>query len=364
MTKVQNIFFDLLRVAIGTKRAEEVAASIEVEGSAWQEVYLLARKQGVLAITFDGLLQLMEVNESLAQSLPKPLKLQWINASFSIEKRYEHSRTISAEIAEKWAERGVKTVCMKGMAFSTYYPVPSHRECGDFDCYLFDDYAKGNNIARELGIKVVEEFYKHSEFVYKRLMIENHQYMVATRDSKKARSFNALLDGLLREEGACQPLFDTKILMPPAMFNALFMTYHTYTHFLQEDIRLRHILDWALLLRSEQSTLDWGKFYAICEEQHLRAFVDVQTALAVEVFGVEITNSAVTTTSPYTERVLDSILYDNMAIFSQNVGKWRMRMLVLRNLFAARWKYKAFSNRGVVGTFLSLLRGYLFHTEK
>lgn len=360
---VQNIFFHLLRVAIGTERAEEVAATIATEEVAWQDVYLMARKQGVLAIAFDGLTQLMDASELLAQSLPKSLKLQWITASLTIERRYEHARTVAAELAERWAEHDIKTVCMKGMVFSTYYPVPSHRECGDFDCYPLDDYDKGNAVARELGAKVEEDFYKHSEILYKKLMVENHQYIVATREGKRTRSFNAQLDGMLRVEGACQPLLGTKILMPPPMFNALFMTYHTYSHFLSEGIRLRHILDWALFLKGSQYTFDWERFYAICDEQYLRAFVDVQTALAVEVFGVEIDNKDIATTSPYTERVLHSIIEEDAAIYSQDVSKWRMRMLVLRNLFASRWKYKAFSDRGIIATMLSLAWGFFIKNE-
>ena len=353
-----QVLLSLLRIAVGAEPQR-----VAFEGVDWQKVYLHARQQGVLAVAFDGLMKLLEQDAELVHSFPKPLKLQWITAALTIEKRYDNARKAAAELAEKWAECGIKTVCMKGMAFSTYYPVPNHRECGDFDCYLFDDYVKGNAVARELGAKVADDFYKHSEIIYKKLMVENHQYIVATRESKKRRALNALLDGLLRDEKSLSPIFDTKILMPQPMFNALFMTYHSYTHFLSEGIRLRHILDWALFLKSEQDRLDWGEFYAICEAQHLRAFVDVQTAIAVEVFGVDVSQSAITTTSPYTERVLQSIMEDDTAIFSQGMSKWRTRMMMLRNLFASRWKYRAFSDRGVLTTLLSLAWGFIVHPE-
>ena len=353
-------FFHLLRVAVGTTESEAIVA----DGVDWKAIYALARKQGVTAITFDGLTKLFEQDTELSKSFPRALKLQWINSILNIEKRYEHSTKVSADLADKWSESGIKTVCLKGMAFSTYYPVPSHRECGDFDCYLYDNYAKGNAIARELGAKVDEEFYKHSEIIYRKLMVENHQYIVATRASKTVRAFNAMLDAMLREESSLSPLFDTKILMPSPMFNALFMTYHSHGHFLSEGIRLRHILDWAMFLEKEQNALDWEKFYAICEEQGLRTFADVQTAIAVKVFGIKIENKAVVVESPYTERVLTSIMEDDTAIYSQNIGKWHMRMLVLRNLFASSWKYKAFSDRGVISKFFSLIRGFVFRTEE
>ena len=208
--------FRLVRIAIGTESAD---VPFDVKVVEWTKLYALARKQGVLALAFDGLMRLFEVDKELAKSFPMPLKLQWINAVVQIEQRYNTSRDVCADLAAKWAEQGIKTLCLKGMAFSTYYPEPSHRECGDFDCYLFDDYAKGNAIARELGAKVDESMYKHSEMIFRKVMVENHRFIVAVRNGKKTKSLHALLDSLARTEERTQ-LFDTKIEMPSAMFNA------------------------------------------------------------------------------------------------------------------------------------------------
>lgn len=353
------VLLRLLRLAIGTERISVQ----EFASVAWAEVYKLARKQGVLAVAFDGLMRLFEADEAFAKSFPQPLKLQWINAVFNIEQRYERQRAVCAELAEKWAEQGIKTLCLKGLAFSTYYPIANHRECGDFDCYLYDDYAKGNDIARELGAKVDEEMYKHSEIVYRKVMVENHRFIVAVRGGRKMKNLHKLLDNMARTEERKQ-LFDTKIEMPSKMFNALFMNHHSLTHFLSEGIRLRHILDWALFLKNEQNNLDWERFYALCEEFDMRQFVDCITAIAVEFFGIEITSPRVTTKSVYAERVLRAIIDDDTAVFSQGVGKWRTRLLLVRNLFASRWKYKAFANQGVVSKFISLVWGFVTHPEE
>jgi hypothetical protein len=351
--------FHLLCLAIGTAESERFAT----DNIAWSAVYNMARKQGVLAVAFDGLTKLFAQDKEFAKSFPLSLKMQWINATCGIEKRYDYSQEVCAELAEKWAEQGVKTLCLKGMAFSTYYPVPNHRECGDFDCYLFDDYAKGNNIARELGAYVDDGWYKHSEIIYRKVMIENHQYIVAIRGGERLKRLHNLLDTMARTE-ECKPIFDTQIEMPSAMFNALFLNHHSLTHFLSEGIRLRHILDWAMFIEKEQENLDWERFYSICEEYDLRKFVDCATALAVEIFNIKITNPKIVVTSPYAERVLDSVLNDDNAVFSQNVGAWRKRFMLVRNLFASRWKYKAFSSTGIVAKFASLVWGYITHPEE
>ena len=355
-----EILFRLVRIAIGTESAD---VPFDVKGVEWTKLYTSARKQGVLAIAFDGLMQIFECDGEAAKSFPQPLKLQWINAVFSIEQRYERQRTVCAELAERWAEQGVKTLCLKGLAFSTYYPQSNHRECGDFDCYLYDDYAKGNAIARELGAQIDESMYKHSEMVYRKVMIENHRFIVAVRGGKKMKALHHLLDNIARTEG-CTPLFDSKIEMPSPMFNALFLNHHALTHFLSEGIRLRHILDWALFLRSEQENLDWERFYTLCEEYDMRAFVDCMTAMAVEVCGIRLTNECIVATSPYTERVLDAVMHEDIAVFSQSVGAWRKRVMLVRNLFASRWKYRAFANKGIFSQFVTLVWGYLTHPEE
>ena len=357
--RTENILFQLLRIAIG---AEE-ALAFNAEGVEWTNVYTLARKQGVLAIAFDGLTKLFEQDNAFAKAFLQPLKLQWINAVFSIEQRYERQRTVCSELVAKWAEQGIKTLCLKGMAFSTYYPEPSHRECGDFDCYLYDDYAKGNTIAQELGAKLDESMYKHSEMIYRKVMIENHRFIVAVRGGKKMKNLHALLDDIARNE-ECRSIFDTNIEMPSPMFNALFLNHHALIHFLSEGIRLRHILDWALFLKSEQNNLDWERFYALCEEYEMRSFVDCMTALAVELFGIKIESGNIVTTSPYAERVLDSIINEDNAVFSQSVGAWRKRFMLVKNLFASRWKYRAFSTQGVISKFISLVWGFLTHPEE
>ena len=349
----------LLRIAIGAECAERV----NVGGVSWQAVYAMARKQGVLAVAFDGLSKIFEHDKEFAKAFPMSLKLQWINATCSIEQRYENSKAVCSELVDRWAEQNIKTLCLKGLAFSTYYPQPNHRECGDFDCYLYDDYDRGNAIAKQFGAKVDDEWYKHSEIIYRKVMIENHRFIVAVRNGKKTRKLHNLLDNIARTEER-KPIFDTRIEMPSAMFNALFMNHHSLTHFLSEGIRLRHILDWALFLAKEQDNLDWERFYALCEEFEMRAFVDCSTAVAIKVFNLDITNPKIVVESPYTERVLDSILNDDDAVFSQSVGKWRTRLMLVRNLFASKWKYEAFANTGIIAKFVSLAWGYFTHPEE
>ena len=92
---------------------------------------------------------------------------------------------------------------MKGVGLSTYYPIPSHREGGDIDIYTFsadknrmtDEQA--NRLADELmerqGIPIEMHSYKHSNFYYKGIPVENHKVFLNVEHYPIAVQVDALL---------------------------------------------------------------------------------------------------------------------------------------------------------------------------
>lgn len=61
-------------------------------------------------------------------------------------------------------------------------------------------------------------------------------------------------------------LEETKgLYMPSANFNALFLTAHAMNHFLYESIKVRHVLDWALFIKTEHDNVDWTIFRPIVQ---------------------------------------------------------------------------------------------------
>ena len=132
---------------------------------------------------------------------------------------------------------------------------------------------------------------------------------------------------------------DTKLIVPTPDFTALFLTMHGLNHFLTEGVKLRHILDWALLLKAEQNNINWEEFYYWADKMHLTRFADALTAISVERLGLEITNSAIHTTSPYAERVLDDVLFKSEGLFNKGYSAWKSRFIQVHNKFESAWRY-------------------------
>lgn len=342
---LQEVLFKLLRVGLGLDaEAREVIAG----QPDWRAVYAEAAAQGVLAVAWSGVERLMAEGRLSAEQLPsREVKIAWALNAERIEKRYMRQRALSSELAAIYAEQGIDTFVLKGFAVSRYYPTPSHRECGDLDCFLGDDYERGNQVAEQAGASVERDFYKHSHISYRGLMVENHQFCTAIRGEQRRKSFERHLQQLLHSAPRVYAE-GTKLILPSADFNALFLTNHSLEHFLSEGIRLRHILDWALLLHHEQMSIDWTIFYEQCERRGLTIFANTMNSLAERYVGVELRHPSIQRDERYIERVLEDVHCTSQAIFNRKVSAMQARMLLVKNRLSAMWKYHKIYRRSML----------------
>ena len=363
---MEKELFALLRLGLGNSEAEKENLSdfIMLPAAQWARIGDVAQEQGVLGIVLDGIDRLEATGYGATRELSKEQKLEWIgNVLNAYEARNQHQLAVINDLQKRWAEAGIRMMVMKGQAMGTYYPVTKHRAPGDIDCYLFDGYAKGNETAKAFADKVDEGWYKHSVISYKGETIENHQYFVHTREGKRSKKLNELLVKQVNSE-RLSVIEGTDVLLPPVMFNAVFLTYHAMAHFLEEGLRLKQILDWAMFLKKDGDKVDWEEFYKICDKFHFRRFADVMTDIAVRYLGVDISGFKVQVSeSPYTDKVLQSTFNDKDYVFGSGQSGWANRWHIVRNLFKYRWKYHEIYQRSIIWQLWWYAVGYVFKTE-
>ncbi len=361
MSRIPDLLFASLRAALLGGRIDEKHFALLSE-SEWLGLFRLAAQQGILAIVYDVLSQL-----PFECQPPRSIKLQWALSVDAIENRHEMQRKTSALLANLWAENGLQTIVMKGLAIGTYYPNPVHRECGDLDCFLTtgatpigsDGYELGNQLCEQIGAKVSRNYYKDSTIKYRGLLVENHQFFLPVRGNRNVKA----LERHLRDVALCgRTSFvpDTKLIVPSADFNALFLTMHGLNHFLSEGIKLRHILDWVLLLKAEQNNINWEEFYQWADKMHMTRFADALTAISVEHFGLEISNHAIHTTSPYAELILHDTLYKSEGLFNKGYSAWKSRVVQVRNKFSFAWKYHKIYQKSLLIELTKSVFAFLF----
>lgn len=352
MNRTEELFFYILGAIVQGKTLEAQHFN-DVTTEEWTELFRLSKMQGVTAVVFEKLSAAFDECEDFPRP-PKALTLNWYAQSQSIERKMAIIHKRSKEFAELMAERGLQTLVLKGIAVSTYYPNPLHREFGDLDCYLFEGpvngirwgsgYEKGNLLAEELGAHVRRGHYKHSHVVFKKQEIENHQYFLPIRGSKANKALEKQLRKCVDSKGV-HTKEGTALLCPNADFNALFLTAHAMNHFLYESVKVRHLLDWALFMKAEQEYVDWDLFWTWCDKMHFTRFVQCLHIICEHYMDLRLPQHpgqtkemSLSGLDGLAERVLTDILTGEN-VYNKGNSNLMVRLNLVKNFFVSAWKY-------------------------
>lgn len=342
----------LIQVALGTK------PSNVQQVDDLKTVYNLARWQEVSAIALDGLQKLSTLEADILQdeASVKVVKMQWIGSMMHQERGYRVNFAAAKELSELYDNHQIYTYVLKGFSISEQYPVPSHRFSCDLDCFLlsqagsFDAYNLGNTLVASKGCKVDDEYYKHSVFAYKGLTVENHRYCCSVKRSKRTKELESYLVGMLKDY---HPLYitDTKLALPPTMFQALFMMEHANGHFLYSKMSLKHVCDWAMLRKAFKDTLDWEEFDKQCKRFGLKNFADCMNRLADYVIGTCTFNEL----QPIDKRVLE----DTFKEVRLSPQKMKQRIEKAMGVLQSSWKFKHFCSDSMMKELTHSVWAYL-----
>ena len=327
-----------------------------------EHVFVLSQKQEVVAIALDGLQKLTTTFPDVLQSdiSTKTIKMQWIGNMMKQEKRYKANLLAAKELATLYDRDEIQTYILKGFTISQLYPIPSHRFSCDLDCFLLSKdenisaYDLGNSLIESKGCKVDANYYKHSVFAYQGLTVENHRYCCSVKRSKRTRDLETYLTSQLKGY-VPQYIPNTKLAIPPQMFQALFMIEHANGHFLYSKMSMKHVCDWAMMRKAFKETLDWQAFDKQCTHFGLMNFVECMNRLADYVLGECSYNDL----SPIDKRVLDDTFKE--VHLSPNLMKQRVEkaMGVLRS----SWKFKHFCGDSMIRELTHSVWAYLREDE-
>lgn len=333
-----------------------------------EELRLLSQEQGVGGICFSGIQKVIKAIGQEGQSLKDTMAyLKWLGMTAKCAQLNEQQLQTTKRMAEEWGKEGIKMVLMKGQANGLNYSNPMHREKGDVDVFLIKDgrcaYAEGDEAARKIGLHVDDRWYKHSQIAANGETIENHQYFVHTRDGNRGKNLDKTLRELVFVD-QYETYPDSEILLPPVMFNALFLTYHALAHFVSEGMHLKQVVDWAMFLKKEGSNIDWPQLYDLCDKYNLRVFLECMNNIAMKYLMVPGEVSVSAHYSKHADKIMQSVLHDKDFVFGSGEGSWHNRVHLITNLFKYRWKYEEVYQQSIWLQIWYYVTGYFFKTEK
>ena len=349
--------FILLRLGLelSTVEKEDISLFSCLNEEEWRGLMNTAQEQGVLGIALDGLSQLGTIDN--LNNTHSPWFFELIGGILARENLNNHQIQVIGDLSKIWAKNDVKMLILKGQSNGLYYPNPLHRDCGDIDCYLLGEYEKGNDIIKDIGIVVDEDWEKHSKFGYKGETVENHQFFVQTLDKEWSKAINNDLFQILQEK-VIEWVDGSEIFLPDAQFNALFLTYHAMDHFLMGNLKLKQIIDWAMFINKEKGIINWDKLNQTCHKYNLHNFLGIMNSIALTCLGVELVyGSIIETDIKVRKRFIQAVFYDKDFIWDNSAGRWHGRFHFFNHVLNNRWKYNI-AGRSTIKTLWFYISSY------
>lgn len=255
--KMYPVFFSLLRSGMyGTPIPEaELPDSID-----WKSIIALARKHVVLGIIIDSVALLPEHLHPSASTMAKMNKfaIGLIQTNLILDRTAERLVTFLRE-------HDIEGVLLKGQGVARFYRQPQMRQCGDIDFYVGRKiYKKAVALCKAHLMKKggdCHETDQHFDFTLDKVTIELHR--IASRIYSPVR--NAAFQKWVEEELEHSPerrtltVGETDISLPPLDFDAIYIFYHAWRHFITGGIGMRQICDWAMIFHSKSEDIDKDK---------------------------------------------------------------------------------------------------------
>lgn len=256
LERQEEMLLALLRAALHEQEVE-ISYFQRATAEDWLKCYLLAVRQGVAALAWEGI-------ERLPVELCPPLdvKLSWaLVEKKQLAKYRKHCKALN-ELAQLYAQHGIATMVLKGVGLSRLYPVPAHRVGGDIDIFTYsadkermtdwEANLMADKLMQEKGIEVSRSSQaKDSHFLFHNILIENHRFFFETKRFPVATEVEEWLEEHIQTQWVELADGECKVNVPSIVFDSIFVSYHAALH-AGIGLSLQHLCDLAMVFKHEE----------------------------------------------------------------------------------------------------------------
>lgn len=322
----------------------------------WDDVLRYAAAQGVMAIVWDGLMELQHqgvIDSNIGPT--REQRLRWAYNVEQIEKRYRKQVAALTHLSRILATHNIRVAPLKGYGLSLCYPIPEHRACSDIDIWLFGEQQRADEILRnEYNITIDEDEHHHTVFYINGVMVENHYDFLNIHAHHSSRDIEEHLKRLSTEGSEAITIDGATIYLPSANCHALFLLRHAASHFAAAEIVLRHVIDWGLFVKRYHSEIDWSWLRRVCKEQKMEQFFDAMNVISSDICNIDLSLMPDTTRRAALEqRILNDILRPEFSEKRPEKGLIRIICFKLRRWWANRWKHRLVYRDGLIHSFIT-----------
>lgn len=259
---IQQLFFELIQVAIGTR----ICLTHTPSADEWGELYTIAKKQSLVGICFAGLQKLYnsvnqepstqnpqpnstQKQEPITQNLDEVQYLTWMGMAAKIQQRNQVVDEQTAQFYRKVVDDGYQACVLKGQAVNALYGnLAGLRQSGDIDMWMVAEPEKVIEWARATGSMYYYDYHHADLNIFPDTEIELHYRPSLSRNLVR----NARLQKWFKEEGAKHIVYREYLgfAVPDYIFNVVLTMNHNFWHLMYEGVGMRQMMDLYFVLRS------------------------------------------------------------------------------------------------------------------
>lgn len=326
-----NKNFDLLQVAIGEKDSNLSVVSPEE----WKEFFRFCKRQALLGVGFSAV-------EKIG-TCPKDLVLSWLGIVMQIERRNIVMTKACGDITEKFARDGFDSCVLKGQGNLLNYPehLKNRRQPGDIDLWAVPRDGRNTQrrvieYVRSLGHTRIGPNFLHIETVWKGdIEVEVHyrpRFLVSPYR-------NVLIQRWFRQQASdCMKNHTVGgFSVPTVSVNVVYQMAHLFSHYFDEGLGLRQLLDYYYVLKAWDATGKDGSEFATLRRFGIGKFAGAVMWVLHEVFGMAEDSMLCPMNEKEGRKLLDEMM------LSGNFGQYDERGAAMKNggmLKHGIWKLK------------------------
>lgn len=288
MSDINNLFFELIRVAIGSQESLSRLPSARE----WGELYKMAEKQSLVGVCFAGLQRLgADADEGFARiGISEMLYLTWMGMAVKIQQKNELMNMRCIELQEKLSVDRYVSCVLKGQGVASLYggDLVKLRQPGDIDIWILAESQEVIEWARKTG-KLYYYDYHHADInIFTDSEVELHYRPSLSRNIVR----NVRLQKWFKEEGAKHIAYreDLGFALPDYILNVILTLNHNFWHLLYEGVGMRQMMDLYFVLKSlsvSPSVDDKDEVLKLLKYFQLMRFTGASMWIMKEVFGLE-----------------------------------------------------------------------------
>lgn len=285
MNNIQQLFFELIRVAIGTQDLLTQPPSAKE----WQLLYDMAKKQSLVGISFAGVQKLVDSEKEDYCGMTELQYLTWMGMAAKIQQRNETVNRQCVELQKLLLEDGLRSSILKGQGVALYYGehLRCLRQSGDIDVWVDAPREKIVEWARAHGGKdLTGDLHVDCE-IFPDTAVELHFTPSIDSGSKTNKRLQEWFESRKDE---CMTNQIGSFITPTLEFNKVYLLHHMFRHYLYEGIGLRQMLDYYFTLiarNSDDKTNDNADVNITLSSLGLIKFTGAVMSIMREVFGMD-----------------------------------------------------------------------------